>query len=139
MIMSDKIDYDKLAASIINQLQASGLSRRDMIIALGSAGVAGAGLLSTIDTASASEIDGIVHFDQLGTESEPVKQLYVEQQTNFNEDEAFEHLTVTKSLNDGGVVVDGDGVFREHYVIASGASDPTGADADDIIFEEEGE
>lgn len=34
-------------------------------------------------------------------------------------------------------VSDGDGTTREIWVIASGASDPAGAGADDIIFEEE--
>jgi len=37
----------------------------------------------------------------------------------------------------GDVVTDGDGTDREIWVISNGASDPAGADAEDIIFEEE--
>jgi len=43
----------------------------------------------------------------------------------------------TGSLNGGGPVSDGDGTERQIWVIANGASDPAGAAADDIIFEEE--
>jgi len=41
------------------------------------------------------------------------------------------------SVNDEGVVTDGDGTDRRVWVIASGASDPAGASAEDLIFEEE--
>jgi len=41
------------------------------------------------------------------------------------------------SINDGGVITDGDGTDRRVWVIASGASDPAGAAAEDLIFEEE--
>jgi len=41
------------------------------------------------------------------------------------------------SLNNGGPVSDGDGTERQIWVIANGASDPAGADPEDIIFEEE--
>jgi hypothetical protein len=34
-------------------------------------------------------------------------------------------------------VTDGDGTKREIWVIANGASDPAGADPEDIIFEEQ--
>jgi hypothetical protein len=44
--------------------------------------------------------------------------------------------TTTASV-DSAVVSDGDGVDRQIWVIANGASDPAGADAEDIIFEEE--
>ncbi len=43
----------------------------------------------------------------------------------------------TGSLNNGGPVSDGDGVERQVWIIANGASDPAGADAEDIIFEEQ--
>lgn len=41
------------------------------------------------------------------------------------------------NLNPVTAVTDGDGIKREIWVIANGASDPAGADADDIILEEE--
>jgi hypothetical protein len=40
-------------------------------------------------------------------------------------------------INGGGPVTDGDGTERNIWVIANGASDPSGASAEDIIFEEE--
>lgn len=40
-------------------------------------------------------------------------------------------------LNNGGPLSDGDGVERQHWVIPQGASDPAGAEPEDIIFEEE--
>ncbi len=43
----------------------------------------------------------------------------------------------TTTLNGGGPVSEGDGIERQIYVIANGASDPAGADPEDIIFEEE--
>lgn len=44
---------------------------------------------------------------------------------------------VFDSINGGGPVSDGDGTERQIWVIANGASDPAGAGADDLIFEEE--
>jgi hypothetical protein len=43
----------------------------------------------------------------------------------------------TGSLNGGGPISDGDGTERQIWVIPNGASDPAGADPEDIIFEEE--
>jgi len=43
----------------------------------------------------------------------------------------------TDSLNNGGPISDGDGTERQIWIIANGASDPAGADPEDIIFEEE--
>lgn len=42
-----------------------------------------------------------------------------------------------ESAGDSGTITDGDGISRNIYVIPNGASDPTDADAEDIIFEEE--
>lgn len=43
----------------------------------------------------------------------------------------------TTALNSGGTVTDGDGTERQVWIIASGASDPSGADPEDLIFEEQ--
>jgi len=44
---------------------------------------------------------------------------------------------VFDSINGGGPISDGDGVERQHWLIANGAGDPSGADPEDLIFEEE--
>lgn len=43
----------------------------------------------------------------------------------------------TDILNSGGPVSDGDGTERQIWLISNGASDPAGAGAEDIIFEEQ--
>jgi hypothetical protein len=48
----------------------------------------------------------------------------------------FEALSVAV-LNNGGPVSDGDGTERQIWVIANGASDPAGANPEDIILEEQ--
>jgi hypothetical protein len=72
-----------------------------------------------------------------GTESEPndmfAYNLDVENGGDFN----GTGITNLGALNGGGPVSDGDGIERQLWVIASGASDPSGADAEDIIFEEQ--
>jgi hypothetical protein len=45
--------------------------------------------------------------------------------------------TGTENPVDGSLIGSGDGVQRDIYVIANGASDPAGAGTDDLIFEEE--
>lgn len=44
---------------------------------------------------------------------------------------------VFDQINGGGPISDGDSTERQIWVIANGASDPAGADANDIIFEEQ--
>lgn len=41
------------------------------------------------------------------------------------------------SVNGGGPVTDGDDTERQIFIIANGASDPSAADPEDLIFEEE--
>jgi hypothetical protein len=95
------------------------LSRRQLLsIAGGSAGVAGLTALG-VDPATAQSAAG-----QVGTSSEPV------------DVEAYD-LTVANLLNGGGPISDGDGTERQIWVIANGASDPAGADPEDLIAEEE--
>lgn len=43
----------------------------------------------------------------------------------------------TDEINDGGPLSDGNGTERQIWIIANGDSDPSGADSEDIIFEEE--
>jgi hypothetical protein len=95
-------------------------TRRQLLAAAagGSAGVAALVKLG-IDPATAQQAAG-----QVGTPSSP-------------EDVFAFDLDVQGSLNGGGPLSDGDGTERQIWIIANGASDPSGADADDIIFEEE--
>jgi hypothetical protein len=157
MTDNSDIDYDKLADSIISRLQSLGVSRRDMLTVLAGGG-AGALAMGAASPASAQQINGIIKADQLGTSSEPVQQLYVQNETTYENSEAIGTLTVdtlnsadvsdtqtaeraletdgSGNLNPVAAVTDGDGTKREIWVIANGASDPAGADPEDIILEE---
>lgn len=107
------------------------LSRRQFAAA--SAGVLSTGALMAlgVDEASAQAAG------QQGTESSPndmfAYNLDVENGADFNSTD----ITNLGSLNGGGPLSDGDGTERQIWVIANGASDPSGADAADLIFEEE--
>ena len=93
----NNIDYEKLADAMIGKLREMNLSRREMLAALTGAGAAGLGVAQLAGQAQAQSITGIVKADQLGTSSEPVQELYVQNQTNFNETETFDDLTVNNS------------------------------------------
>jgi len=90
----DGIDYEKLAESMISRLQSMGLSRREMLAGLAGAGAGGIGLLSATGGASA-QTTGIIYADQIGDSNEPVNELYVDTQQNFNTSEDFGSLSVT--------------------------------------------
>ena len=95
------------------------LSRRQLLSIAGGAGGVAALTALGVDPAAAQSAAG-----QVGTSSEPV------------DVEAYD-VTVANLLNGGGPLSDGDGTERQIWVIANGASDPTGADPEDIIFERE--
>lgn len=95
------------------------LSRRQLLTIAGGAGGVAALVSLGVEPAAAQSAAG-----QVGTSSEPV------------DVEAYD-VTVANLLNGGGPISDGDGTERQIWVIANGASDPTGADPEDIIFERE--
>jgi hypothetical protein len=118
-------DLDQLASQLAGRLPTGRhgnrfvLSRRQLLsVAGGSAGVAGLVALG-VEPAAAQSAAG-----QVGTSSDPV------------DVEAYD-LNVANLLNGGGPLADGDGTERQIYVIANGASDPSDADPEDIIFEEQ--
>ena len=95
------------------------LSRRQLLTIAGGAGGVAALVSLGVEPAAAQSAAG-----QVGTESSP--------ENVFAYD-----LNVANLLNGGGPISDGDGTERQIWVIANGASDPTGADPEDIIFERE--
>jgi hypothetical protein len=116
--MSDQIDPDTLAAALerIDPGTRIGdrivLSKRQVIALAGSS--LGVGALAQFGISEAeAQAAG-----QVGTSSDPVN-------------------VEANLINGGGPVTDGDGTERNIWVIANGASDPSGASAEDIIFEEE--
>jgi len=94
------------------------LTKRQFIGAATGVLSAGALMALGVDEASAQAAG------QVGTSSNPV------------DVEAYD-IQVANLLNGGGPLSDGDGTERQIWIIANGASDPSGADASDIIFEEE--
>jgi hypothetical protein len=112
-------DVSDLAHEVIQELNPGTviddrviLSRRQVIgLATGALSL---GALTGIGAESASAQAA----GQVGTDSDPV-----DVEANL--------------INGGGPISDGDGTERQIWVIASGASDPSGADAEDIIFEEQ--
>lgn len=70
-----------------------GLTRRQAMGVFGLV-AGGTGVLTALVqvTRADQQIDGTVYFEQLGDPDDPVQQLYVENQTNFTETEAFENL-----------------------------------------------
>jgi hypothetical protein len=116
--MSEDIDPDTLAAAL-EQLDPGTrigdrflLSKRQLLgFATGTLGV---GALAQFGISEAeAQAAG-----QVGTSSSPV-----DVEANL--------------INGGGPVTDGDGTERNIWIIANGAPDPSGASAEDIIFEEE--
>jgi len=135
-----EIDVDEI-------LQQRGTTRRDLLA--GGAGVLGLGGLLTAASGTASAGN-----DQAGTVGSQAAPLdgYVEDLYDKNGNRVAElpgdgsldvlqelssQSVSTDSLNNGGPISDGDGTERQIWVIANGASDPSGADPEDIIFEEE--
>jgi hypothetical protein len=132
------IDTEALAEQVVEELDAGQqigdkivLSKRQLIAIAGSGLGAGALASLGIDEAAAQAAGS------QGTPSEPndmyAYNLDVQNGAEFNGNP----LAGVGSLNGGGPISDGDGTERQHYVIANGASDPSGADPEDIIFEEE--
>ena len=82
-----------------------------------------------------------------GTEDRPLGDVHRESLTtdDLNGADISDTQTAERGLETDGngnltpvaIVTDGDGTKREIWVIASGASDPAGADPEDIIYEEE--
>jgi len=95
---TDDIDYDKLADSVVDQLRNLGVSRRDMLTMAAGGGAATLGILGSGVGSAQDSIDGVIEADQIGTSDTPVQQLYVENQTNFNETESFDAIS-TKEVN----------------------------------------
>lgn len=124
--------------------------RRDLLKAGGGA-VVGAGLLSAASGgASAQSVSASNDSEQSGkmggtgdSNDVYVDQLFDDNGTEFlNVDpgepvNATQRMWVFDSINDGGPITDGDGTERQVYVIASGAGDPAGAGANDLILEQE--
>ena len=84
--------------------------------------VTGVGSLTTDSVETVDELtdpSGTQHTGQLADDGDP--------QPPANHDNTAHSLTF---------VSDGDGTERQIWVIANGASDPAGADPEDIIFEE---
>jgi hypothetical protein len=116
---SDDPDTDQVVSQVIAELDPDPvtlagdsivINRRWFLSALGASTVAGAFVKMGIDEASAQSAAGAV-----GTQSEPLEMWAAA----------------------GNVLHDGDDVERRVWVIANGASDPSGASAEDLIFEEE--
>ena len=107
------------------------LSRRQFAAAASGVLSAGALVALGVDEASAQAAG------QQGTASSPndmfAYNLDVQNGGDFN----GTGITNLGSLNSGGPLSDGDGTERQVWIIANGASDPAGADPEDIIFEEE--
>ena len=114
-----------LAAEVAHELDTGRygerfvLSRRQLLSIAGGAGGVAALTALGVDPAAAQTAAG-----QVGTASSPENVF------------AFD-LDVANTLNGGGPLSGGDGTERQLWVIANGASDPSGADPEDIIFEEE--
>lgn len=131
----DAEDSEAESAQSTQHSSSSSIARRGVLAALGLGG------LATLGTNSASAQAA----GQVGTASNPID-VYgygVEATNTFTDPAGVEHTGELADIDDVGgsipddVVTDGDGVDREIWVIANGASDPSGADAEDIIFEEE--
>ena len=152
-----ELDKEQLSETIglletLGHDQAAGIlhSRREVLKGAGAAtglGIAGLAGASATGTASAGN-------DQAGTVGSQAAPLdgYVEDLYDKNGNRVAElpgdgsldvlqelssQSVSTDSLNNGGPISDGDGTERQIWVIANGASDPSGADPEDIIFEEE--
>ena len=104
--MTDDIDYEKLADQMIAKLREMGLSRREMLAAMTGAGAAGLGVATLAGQAQAQTISGIIKADQIGTSSDPVQELYVDNQTNFSESETFDDITVNNTASVGTLDTD---------------------------------
>lgn len=161
-----EVDSDSADGPSVHDLLDIGLTRRQalMAIALVGAGYSmGPAITKAITEPAAASHGGAT----LGTASNPLAEIHVEdlyQQTDnidtdsLTTDDATinqsvtwpDGSTTTTSPGDGGsvsdhdnsahteaFVSDGDGTERQIWVIANGASDPSGAAPDDIIFEEE--
>lgn len=115
---SEQIDHDRLAEQVVQKLDPGTvidnkiiLTRRQLAaVAAGTLSV-GALLSAGAGEASADTAGGI------GSEDDPID-------------------AELASVNGGGVVSAGDGTDRRIWVIDSGASDPSDAADDDLIFEE---
>lgn len=131
----DPENSESKAAQEPGDAGGSTIARRGVLAALGLGGLATLG-----SNSSSAQATG-----QVGTASNPINMFgyAVEAQNSFTDPAGVEHTGELADIDDVGgsipsdVVTDGDGVDREIWVIANGASDPAGADPDDIIFEEE--
>lgn len=120
----DKIDYDKLADAMLAKLRQMDVSRREMLAALGGGGAASLGMLLGTNSAAAQSdpIDGVLKADQIGTTSDPVKKLVVENQVNYNQTESFESIITgdveITPVDSGTISLSGN-----EFTIAVGPSD----------------
>lgn len=110
-----------------------GLTRRQALGVLALL-ASGSTLLGAVaQTARAESPTGTLHVDQIGTQDNPVSELWVDQQTNFNEHEHFESVSAEDSVtgvepvaNVGFYGAEGDGAVddltavQDAFNIASG-------------------
>jgi len=149
-------ELDALASKLAGRLPTGHhgdrfvLNRRQLMSLAGVAG--GGGVLAAlgVDEASAQASD-IASEDtsdgQVGVPGSP-EDVVIDQLRDPGGDEVF-NVDDTGAINaqprewafdlinGGAPVTDGDEIDRQVWVIANGASDPSGADPEDIIFEEE--
>lgn len=120
--------------------------RRDVLKGIGGAVAGGVGVYAATGSASAQSTDD----ESAGNVGTPDRSqdVWLDQLFDANDNEILNvdpgepvnaqgRNWVFSEINGGGPVSDGDGTERQFWVIANGASDPTGADPEDIILEEE--
>jgi hypothetical protein len=127
---TEDVDRDEIAKDVIERLDPGTtigdkviLSRRQLLAIAG--GSLSIGALATFGV-SESEAQSAV--GQVGTSSDRVDVYSATVDST---------AVSTTTLNGGGPISDGDGTERQIWIIANGASDPAGADPEDLIYEEE--
>lgn len=107
-----------------------------------------AGVLGFASGSAAGQSTGDESAGNVGT-PEFTQDVWVDQLLDANDNEflnvdpgepinaQFGRNWVFDQINGGAPLSEGDGIERQIWVIANGASDPAGADPEDLIFEEE--
>lgn len=142
-------EEDKAFLKGLREALESGTTRRAALVTLLGGGAYAAGLSAGTAKAGTNQVGSIgTDSSRVDIEAEDID--LTDQGSTPNTPESgqvrfyakngepfFLDDTGTESPVDGSLIGSGDGVQRDIYVIANGASDPSGADADDLIFEEE--